>query len=786
MIRHGMIVLLGMGLSGLPPARAQDAKDLKPGSKPIEVKLPAKKDAVSYANQIVEILEDKCTGCHGSALAENRLSLEGVPAMIKGGKRGTSLVPGKADQSLLFRMAAHRVEPVMPPKDKPGNASLTPDELGLLKVWIDSGARDDSGTGTDAPKPRQPKPVVLGELPPGVQPINAVDLTAGGSRVAIGRANVVQVYDIDSGLEIVTLGGHKDLIQSLRFSPDGRVLAAGSYQIVSLWNVPTGGPSKSLTGHSGAVLSLAARDEARVFSGGADKTIRCWNLADGKQEWSIALPSGVSALAIASEGKRLVAGTADGTVHLIDPDSHRDLSTLKGHTGAVEALAPLPSDGKSLRFASASADGTARIWAVALDGSPASKDNKEAPGETVPIVLRGHKGPVHAMAVLPGSGEIITGGEDAAIRLWNARDGGAKGVVNAGHKGPITALAVSTDGKLLASASADKTVRLTAPGKDSTPRVLDGFAGPVHGLSFSPKGDRLAAAGAEGGIKVWETTTGRGVIAFGHTPAKDGGGALPLVRSLAFTAEGKLVSASDEGTLRTWSFSGSWSERGVLGPHVDRVLALDFSPDGQTLAAGGGAPASSGELKIWDAAGGKLVRSLDSLHSDTIFALRFSPDGKRLASGAADKFVKVIQPADGKELRSFEGHTHHVMAVDWKSDGKQLISGGADKALKLWDFDSGEQVRTLQEAGKQITSGRWIAGKPEVVAASGDAQVRTWNADSGAVARGFGGPADYVYSVAASPDGTRIAAGGAESILFVWNGANGQILRKLGPVSPGR
>ena len=162
----------------------------------------------------------------------------------------------------------------------------------------------------------------------------------------------------------------------------------------------------------------------------------------------------------------------------------------------------------------------------------------------------------------------------------------------------------------------------------------------------------------------------------------------------------------------------------TLGTHVFRVLALDFSPDGKLLATGGGEPSRSGEVKLWEVGKGLLARSLPSLHSDTVFSVRFSPDGTKLASASADKFLKVTSIADGKLLRSFEGHTHHVMAVDWKSDGKQLVTGGADNVLKVWDFDSGEQLRTLQAAGKQVTSVRWIAGKPEVVGASGDAQVR--------------------------------------------------------------
>ena len=285
--------------------------------------------------------------------------------MLKGGKRGPAIVPGKADESLLFRMAAHRVEPVMPPKDKPGNAPMTSEELGLLKLWIDAGAKDDSTEHPDAAKARQPKPVVLGELPPGVQPITAVDLIASGARVAAGRANVVQVYDVDSGLEIVSLGGHKDLIQSLRFSPDGSLLAAGSYQIVSLWTVPTGSLAKTLAGHAGPVLALAASPDGKTaISGGQDKTIRSWNLADGKPEWSATQPAPITALAMAADGKTLAVGGADGIIRWLDIADRRERAVLKGHTAAVEGIAFLGSQGKAQRLVSVSADGSGRLWSI--------------------------------------------------------------------------------------------------------------------------------------------------------------------------------------------------------------------------------------------------------------------------------------------------------------------------------------------------------------------------------------------------------------------------------------
>jgi WD40 repeat protein len=751
---------------------------------PIVVKEAHRQDKVSYSREIAELLEDKCTSCHGSVLAEKGLSLESVASMLKGGKRGPAIVRGKVDESLMFKMAAHRIEPVMPPKDKPANKPMTSLELGLLQMWINQGATDDSEEGEA--RNEAPKSIVLGELPPGVQPINAVDMTASGTLVAAGRANVVQVYDVDSGLEIVSLGGHKDLIQSVRYSPDGKFLAAGSYQIVTLWTAPTGDALKSLVGHVGPSLSLTvAPDGLTAYSGGQDKTIRVWNLADGKLLRTLIGPVPVTAVAIVEGGKTLVSGGGDGTIRWLDASDGAVRLLLKGHTAAVVDLAVLPAGSPGgLRVVSASEDGTARLWTIAAhsDGPASSAKTNQPPAGSPPLVLAGHKGAVRGLSLTPDGRTIVSGGDDGTVRLWGAKDGKPiGGALEIGHAGAILAVAISPDGNTILTGSADKTARLTARSDGKMLRTLARHNGPVRGVAFSPRGDRIATADAKGGLKVWETATGLGVIAFGHTAP--GGAAIRPLQKVAFNSSASVVSASADGTLRTWSFTGAWTLHKTLGPHVFRVLALDFSPDGGLVAAGGGEPSRSGEVKMWEVGKGLLGRSLPSLHSDTVFSVRFSPDGAKLASASADKFLKVTNVADGKLLRSYEGHTQHVLAVDWKSDGKELVTGGADNVLKVWDFTSGEQLRTLQAAGKQVTSARWIAGKPEVVGASGDTQVRIWNPDNGGIARGFGGAGDYVYSVAASADGSRIAAGGADGVLFIWNGQSAQVIQKLEPVN---
>jgi WD40 repeat protein len=694
------------------------------GPKPLEVKIPSRTAPVSYTRDIADILDAKCAGCHGAALA------------------------------------AHRVEPVMPPKEKKDLPPLTSDELGLLKLWIDAGAKDDSDS---APTPA--KPVEIGSLPVGVHPINALDITPDGHRVAAGRANLVQVFEVESGIEITRLGGHRDLIQSVRYSPDARRLAAGSYQIVTVWNAPTGTIERTFSGSNDAINAvIALRDGKTLVTAGVGKEIRFWNMADGKTFRTLAVPTGVDVLTLSSDEKLLAAAGPDGIVRVLDVADGKEKHTLKGHTGTVTAISFLR---EARTVVTAGVDGHVRIWTL---------NTKAGEAPTVRAIEVGARKPVRAMAATADGNMLITGGDDGIIRLHSLVAVDEIPVPG----GPILALALSADGKTLLVGSEDKSARLIEVVSGKVASTFGPHAGPIRVVGFNAKGDRVLTGAADGAVKVWDVKGGRGVIAFGHPAAKPGD-ACPEVKRAFFLPDGRIVSAAEK-TARTWTLEGSWSEGPTLGPHIFRVLAIDFSPDGKLLATGGGEPSRSGEVKIWDLESGKLVRSLDTLHSDTVFALRFSPDGKKLASASADKFLKVINVADGKELKSFEGHTHHVLAVDWKSDGKQLVTGGADSVVKVWDFESGEQVRTLNPAGKQITGLRWVPGKALVVGASGDAMVRAWNPDNGTVPRTFSGAADYVFAVAASSDGSRVAAGGADGVLLLWNGVNGQPLRKIAPV----
>jgi WD40 repeat protein len=235
-----------------------------------------------------------------------------------------------------------------------------------------------------------------------------------------------------------------------------------------------------------------------------------------------------------------------------------------------------------------------------------------------------------------------------------------------------------------------------------------------------------------------------------------------------------------------WDLNPAWTLERAIGsdevdsPLSDRVNAVRFSPDGQTLATGSGEPTRSGEIKLWNVADGKLQREFKNVHSDAVLALDFSPDGKHLASSSADRFARVVDLATGKVVKAFEGHTSYVLSVAWKRDSRTLASAGADNVIKIWDFITGERKKNIEGAGKEVTSIAFVGVTDQAVATSGDNQVRIVR-ENGEKVRSLEGAVDFMNSAAATPDGKLVVAGGQDGVMRIWDGADGKLRASFAP-----
>ena len=297
-------------------------------------------------------------------------------------------------------------------------------------------------------------------------------------------------------------------------------------------------------------------------------------------------------------------------------------------------------------------------------------------GPVVPEVrplaqLKGHTGAVTAVAYTEDGTSIVTAGQDATIRVWNASSDTLQRTIELDN-GPATSLALSGSRALTGHSTGEVVLwDLERAEKIATFKRNDAE---VWSVTFAGRSDRFAASSHDWKVALWDTATTAGPIQVidAHENA---------AQAVAYSSSARgqlLASGGADKTVKLWNLDTLDRVRTYRG-HRDFVTALAFSPDGKLLASAG----LDGTIRIWSTSSSRLVRRLYG-HKSGVGGLAFSPMGDVLVSAGADGQVRIWDFNSGRTSRTIMGHTGGVKAVSFSPDGQRIASAGDDGIVRLW------------------------------------------------------------------------------------------------------
>ena len=528
-------------------------------------------------------------------------------------------------------------------------------------------------------------------------------------------AGTLLLWHRSTGAQKVLTRGLKRWISNLVFSPDGKTIANGSGDTIRFWDTITGEEKDAFTGLPAHIGDLSfSPDGKTIVNVTGDGGVYILDRITGEPQKTFAVPitDNVFSTAFSPDGKIVAIGSRDGNIYLSDLNTGELKFTLTGHSEDVQRVVFSPN-GKNLA-SSSYLDETVRIWDVHTG------EHRRT--------LTEHTGDIEGLAFSPDGKTLASSGSgDGTIRFWDVHTGDQKHAVT-GHTGGVDSVAFSPDGQFVASGHEDNAIRFrdvvtglplkTFKGPNYEARclvfsldgktlactggldillqdahtgeekmLLTGHEWGMHSMVLSPDGDTLASGSEDTTIRLWDMHTGE------HKRTLNGH--KHRVYSVAFSPDGKtLASGSDDNTIRLWSVDTGETQR-ILTAHagevedvdnghssVEGVKSVAFSPDGKTLASGGG----DNVIHLWAIGTGKRKMTLVG-HTHWVFSLAFSPDGKTLASGSVDSDIRLWDPHTGQHKKTLTGHGDWVRSIAFSSDGKTLVSGSDDGSVLLWKID---------------------------------------------------------------------------------------------------
>jgi WD40 repeat protein/tetratricopeptide (TPR) repeat protein len=368
------------------------------------------------------------------------------------------------------------------------------------------------------------------------------------------------------------------------------------------------------------------------------------------------------------------------------------------------------------------------------------------------------------VSVSPDGNLVASASADNSVKLWNKQ---GKLLKTFNHSDDVTSVTFSPDGKTIATASADRKIRIWQVDNDKSAMVtLESHKGVVTSVSFSPDGKTLASGSHDNTVKIWNITSKKLLQTLkGH---KD------WVLGVKFSPDGKTIaSASADKTVKLWNRQGKTQKFRIkpqtLNKHSAIVYSVSFSPNNQEIVTA----SADTTVKIWNRKG-EEIRTLKG-HNDEVISASFSRDGEKIVTGSADDTVKVWN-RNGTLLSTFRGHQDDVRAVSFSRDGT-IASASKDKMVKIWNPNSTPLNQILSGHDDWVYKVSFSPDRKTIASASRDKTVRLWGAD-GSLLKKLEGHQDSVSWVSISPDNKTVASASDDKTVKLWN-LQGKLLATL-------
>jgi len=444
---------------------------------------------VSFINDVAPILKEDCFACHDAKKRKGKFDMTTYENFRKGGDKEDPVEPGKPEDSQIIDRITAKDASRMPPKES--GEALPQAKIATITRWIKEGAKLDAGISPKADIIRElrsrwqpPAPLTAYKIP---EKVTALIFTPDNQKLVVGGHQELTVWDINQAKLEKRIATRAERTYALAWLPDNKLVVAGGRPgqegDVRVYNVYAGTPK---------VVNGVA-----MIDGVNDKTVMVKQLLEADDS--------VLCLAVSNDGKKLASGGCDRMVHVWDLSggvmAAKEEQAIENHADWVMGVAFTP-DGN--RLLTASRDKTAKIWDLKAKESL--------------MTFPDHQNSVYGVAIKPDGKMAFSVGEDNQLRRWNAAADG-KAVAPAGAHGKAAFKVVYHPKQaLLATCSADNTVRIWNADTLAAVKTLNGHTDWVYTVAFSPDGNLIASGSWNGEVKVWKVVDGTLVKSFTGSP----------------------------------------------------------------------------------------------------------------------------------------------------------------------------------------------------------------------------------------------------------------------------